>query len=280
MNLTMVAQRLPAQVVEQAATLLGRPPDEDGATRARWHKVEPTVELRTAVSELCWPAEVDFAWLPTGARLADYALLAMDMDSTLITIECIDEIADCAGLRAQVSAITEAAMRGEITDFAESLRRRVALLEGLDERVLDEVYSNRLRLSAGADALLSAARSAGLKTLLVSGGFTFFTDRLHARLGLDFSRANLLEVRDGRLTGRVLGEIVDARVKAQQLVAICEQLRVPPARAIAIGDGANDLAMMREAGLSVAFHAKPIVRASATAAIQAGGLDTLVRWLD
>lgn len=280
MNLTMVGRSLPAQVVEQAAALLGRPPDETGPSRVRWHAVEPTVQLRTAVSELCWPAEVDFAWLPAGARLADYAVLAMDMDSTLITIECIDEIADCAGLRAEVSAITEAAMRGEITDFADSLRRRVALLEGLDERVLDEVYSHRLRLSAGAEALLSAARLAGLKTLLVSGGFTFFTERLRARLGLDFSRANLLEVSDGRLTGRVLGEIVDARVKAQQLVDTCEQLRVPPARAIAIGDGANDLAMMREAGLSVAFHAKPIVRASATAAIQAGGLDTLVRWLD
>jgi phosphoserine phosphatase len=206
---------------------------------------------------------------------ADFRLLAMDMDSTLITIECIDEIADMVGVKPQVAAITEAAMRGEL-DFPGALRRRVALLKGLQVEALDRVYNERLRLSPGAENLLAAARAYGWTTLLVSGGFTYFTDRLRQRLGLDHTLANTLEVIDGRLTGEVLGEIVDASVKATRVKAACEALGCSPAQAIVAGDGANDLQMMHIAGLSVAFHAKPVVRREATIAINHSGLDALL----
>jgi phosphoserine phosphatase len=196
----------------------------------------------------------------------------MDMDSTLITIECIDEIADRIGVKPQVSAITEAAMRGEL-DFAGALRKRVALLEGLEESALQAVYEERLRLSQGAETLLQAARESGWKTLLVSGGFTFFTDRLQARLGLDYAVANTLEIQSGRLTGRVLGDIVDAERKANELRALASWIGVEPARAIAIGDGANDLKMMGAAGMGIAFRAKPVVRQQATHALNFSGLD-------
>jgi phosphoserine phosphatase len=196
----------------------------------------------------------------------------MDMDSTLITIECIDEIADRIGVKPQVSAITEAAMRGEL-DFAGALRKRVALLEGLEESALQAVYEERLRLSQGAETLLQAARESGWKTLLVSGGFTFFTDRLQARLGLDHAVANTLEIQSGRLTGRVLGDIVDAERKANELRALASWIGVEPARAIAIGDGANDLKMMGAAGMGIAFRAKPVVRQQATHALNFSGLD-------
>jgi phosphoserine phosphatase len=196
----------------------------------------------------------------------------MDMDSTLITIECIDEIADRIGVKPQVSAITEAAMRGEL-DFAGALRKRVALLEGLEESALQAVYEERLRLSQGAETLLQAARESGWKTLLVSGGFTFFTDRLQARLGLDHAVANTLEIQSRRLTGRVLGDIVDAERKANELRALASWIGVEPARAIAIGDGANDLKMMGAAGMGIAFRAKPVVRQQATHALNFSGLD-------
>ena len=194
------------------------------------------------------------------AKLADFGLVAMDMDSTLITIECIDEIADFCGLKAEVAAITEASMRGEIKDFNESLTRRVALLKGLDAGALERVYEERLRLSPGAERMLEGARAAGLKTLLVSGGFTFFTERLKTRLGLDYTRANTLEIVDGKLTGKVVGDIVNADEKARTLIDTCEKIGIEPKRAIAMGDGSNDLKMMAEAGLSVAFRAKPVVR--------------------
>ena len=196
----------------------------------------------------------------------------MDMDSTLITIECIDEIADRIGVKPQVSAITEAAMRGEL-DFAGALRKRVALLEGLEESALQAVYEERLRLSQGAETLLQAARESGWKTLLVSGGFTFFTDRLQARLGLDHAVANTLEIQSGRLTGRVLGDIIDAERKANELRALASWIGVDTTRAIAIGDGANDLKMMGAAGMGIAFRAKPVVRQQATHALNFSGLD-------
>ena len=203
----------------------------------------------------------------------------MDRDSTLISIECIDEIADMQGLKPQVAAITEAAMRGEI-DFAESLRRRVALLEGLDEGALLRVYDERLQLNPGAELMLSALKQHGIKTLLVSGGFVFFTERLKARLGLDHAHANTLEIIDGKLTGKVLGSILDAQAKADWLVKMRDELGLKPEQVIAMGDGANDLKMMAQAGVSIAYHAKPVVRAQASYALNFVGLDGLVNLLD
>ena len=212
--------------------------------------------------------------------LADFGLIAFDMDSTLINIECVDEIADAAGRKAEVAAITEAAMRGEIADYKASLRQRVALLRGVPVAALQEVYDQRLRLNPGAETLVRAAQAAGLATLLVSGGFTFFTDRVRERLGIDHVRSNVLEVADGRLTGRMVdqpwGDICDGAEKRRMLLETCARLGLAPARAIAIGDGANDLPMMGEAGLSVAYHAKPAVRAQAMVAIDEGGLDRLL----
>jgi phosphoserine phosphatase len=232
---------------------------------------------RPDVDAYCGTHSLDFAYVQPGAKLTDFGLIAMDMDSTLITIECIDEIADFCGLKAEVAAITEASMRGEIKDFKESLTRRVALLKGLDASALERVYEERLRLSPGAERMLEGARAAGLKTLLVSGGFTFFTERLKTRLGLDYTNANTLEIVDGKLTGKVHGEIVDADVKARTLRETCEKLGIDPTRAIAMGDGSNDLKMMAEAGLSVAFRAKPVVRQAASLALNFVGLDGVLR---
>jgi phosphoserine phosphatase len=213
-------------------------------------------------------------------RLADYGLIAFDMDSTLIAIECVDEIADMAGKKAEVAAITEAAMRGEIADYKESLRRRVALLRGLPVPALQRVYDERLRFNPGAERLIATCKAAGLKTLLVSGGFTFFTDRVRDRLGFDFTRSNVLDIADGKLTGRMVdqpwGDICDGAEKRKMLLETCAALGLEPSRAIAIGDGANDLPMMAAAGLSVAYHAKPKVREAAMVAIYAGGLDRLL----
>lgn len=213
-------------------------------------------------------------------RLADFGLIAFDMDSTLINIECVDEIAAACGRKAQVAAITEAAMRGEIADYKESLRQRVALLKGVDARFLQQVYDQRLQFNPGAEELVAAAKAAGLRTLLVSGGFTFFTDRIRDQLGIDFTRSNVLEVADGHLTGRMVdqpwGDICDGEEKKKMLLATCAQIGIEPGRAIAVGDGANDLPMMSVAGLSVAYHAKPKVREQAMVAIDSGGLDRLL----
>jgi len=217
-------------------------------------------------------------------RLGDFRLIAFDMDSTLITIECLDEIADAAGRKAEVAAITEAAMRGEIADFKESLRRRLAMLQGVGQEHLLRVYRERLRLSPGAAELVYACKAAGLKVLLVSGGFTFFTERLRERLPLDFTRSNRLEIVDGKITGRVLeqswGSVCDGPMKRQTLLDTCSLIGCEPAQAIAVGDGANDLPMMAAAGLSVAYHAKPKVRAQAMVAINEGGLDRLLELFD
>ena len=213
-------------------------------------------------------------------RLADFKLVAFDMDSTLIAIECVDEIADVAGKKAEVAAITEAAMRGEIADYKESLRRRVALLKGVPASALQRVYDERLRFNPGAERLVAACKAAGLKTLLVSGGFTFFTDHVRDRLGFDFTRSNVLEIANGALTGRMVdqpwGDICDGAEKRKMLIETCAALAISPAQSIAVGDGANDLPMMAAAGLSVAYHAKPRVREAAMVAIDAGGLDRLL----
>ena len=207
-------------------------------------------------------------------------MIAFDMDSTLINIECIDEVADAAGRKAEVAAITEAAMRGEIADYKDSLRRRVALLRGVPVAALTQVYEERLRLNPGAQTLVNACQQAGLKTLLVSGGFTFFTDRVRDLLHIDFTRSNVFEIENGQLTGRMVdqawGDICDGEEKRRMLLATCEALGISSQQAIAMGDGANDLPMMSVAGLSVAYHAKPKVRDAAHVAIEQGGLDRLL----
>jgi phosphoserine phosphatase len=223
--------------------------------------------------------KLDWAFVEPGRRFADFGLICFDMDSTLITIECIDELADFAGKKEEVSAVTEAAMRGEI-DYRESLRRRLALLEGLDARVLARVYGERLLLSPGARELLDAAQSAGLRTAILSGGFTYFTERLRIELGFDFATSNELEIKGGKLTGRVAGDIVDAAAKAHHLCRLRDELGLRRDQVIAVGDGANDLSMMAEAGLSVAYRAKPATRAKADVGIDFGGLDSLLNLFD
>ena len=229
-------------------------------------------ETDPAIAPYCEEAKLDYAFVPDERRLADLRLCVMDMDSTLITIECIDEIADMQGLKPQVAAITAAAMRGEL-DFQQSLRRRVALLKGLDSSALQRVYDERLKLSPGAEVMLRKFRALGVKTLLLSGGFTFFTERLKQRLNLDYTRSNTLEIADGKLSGNVLGDIVDADVKRAALIEVRDRLGIYNAQIIALGDGANDLKFMAEAGVSVAYHAKPVVRAQATHALNHVGLD-------
>lgn len=268
---------LPAAAIAAFTALAGAPASRRMPGVAVW---EGVVLEAGSVAALAQAQEVDAALVPQPAWLGDYRLLAFDMDSTLITIECIDEIADYAGRKAEVAAITEAAMRGEITDYDESLRRRVALLAGLDSKVLARVFDERLRLSPGALELIDAARRQGLKTLLVSGGFTYFTDRLKADLRLDHAHANTLEIVNGKLTGRVAGIIVNAAAKAQALIDTCESIGCTAARAIAMGDGANDLQMMSLAGASIAYRAKPIVRAQTTYAINYCGLDAVLNLLD
>jgi len=227
------------------------------------------------VARWCHTRAIDCGFVPDGRVLGDCRLFVTDMDSTLITIECIDEIADMQGLKAEVSSITEAAMRGEL-DFSESLRRRVALLAGLPEAALGQVYEERLKLSPGAPKLIEALKAAGITTVLVSGGFTFFTDRLRERLGLDHAYANTLEVQGGVLTGRVQGPIVDAEAKRRILLEHKESLGLKREEIIAAGDGANDLKMLGEAGVSVAYRAKPVVREQAAYALNFVGLDGIL----
>jgi phosphoserine phosphatase len=227
---------------------------------------------RDAVAAHCAQAKLDWGFVEEGRTLGDFRLMAMDMDSTLICIECIDEIADFAGRKAEVAAVTAAAMRGEI-DWPESLRRRVAALEGLEESALGRVYEERLRFNPGAEMLIAAARRCGVRTLLVSGGFTYFTDRVRDKLKLDYAYSNVLVAEGGKLTGKVTGPLVDAAGKAAHVARLKRELGIPAAQVLAIGDGANDLPMMSEAGTSIAYHAKPLVREKATYALERSGLD-------
>jgi phosphoserine phosphatase len=214
-------------------------------------------------------------------RLADFKLVAFDMDSTLINIECIDEIAAAVGRKAEVAAITEAAMRGEITSYRESLFRRLALLKGAPESALADVVAKRLQLNPGVESFVRSCRNAGLKTLLVSGGFTYFSERVRSLLQLDFARANALAVTDGALTGELLpqawGDVVDGAEKRRTLLEVASLLGITPQQTMAVGDGANDLPMMASAGLSIAFHAKPAVQAQAMISITAGGMDEALK---
>ena len=300
---TLVVQHpsLDENAVAAFTRSVGQPPERRTPTTARW----PGVATGLAdVRRLAGTTRVDANLLPPDLQLASFGLLAMDMDSTLITAECIDELADFAGRTAEVAAITEAAMRGEIADYTESLRLRLAALAGLPASVLERVFSERIRTSPGAAELLATLRRAGLSTLLVSGGFTWFTDRLATGLGIDVTRANRLEVVDGRLSGRLAGSawgpgpvraagaaqgmddegpvtagpIVDATVKRQTLLQRCAELGITPAGAIAIGDGSNDLPMLRAAGLAVAWRAKPLVRDEIACALDHCGLDAILDW--
>jgi len=230
-------------------------------------------EARTALRDIASHHGADLAFLSAGFKPQDIRVLAMDMDSTLINIECIDEIADFIGKKAAVSEITEATMRGEIKDFKESLRRRVALLEGVSADVLESVYQERLRPNPGAVELLAGANQRGLYTLLVSGGFTFFTDKLRQDLGFRQAQANTLEIIDGKLTGKVLGDIVDGAAKAAYLDGACQIMNCHKSNAITMGDGSNDLLMMNGSGISIAYQAKPIVKEKADAAFDRVGLD-------
>lgn len=228
-----------------------------------------------ALAETCAAGGLDHAWVAEGLHLRSFGLFVTDMDSTLIDIECIDEIADMQGLKPEVAAITDAAMRGEI-DFRQSLSRRVALLAGLPEAALQEVYDQRLNLNPGAERLLQGLRRAGAHTVLVSGGFTFFTERLQARLGFDETHANVLEVRDGKLTGKVIGELIDGAAKAAHLQGIRDRLGLAPQATLAIGDGANDIPMLDAAGFGIAFRAKPALRAHADCCLDHTGLDGVI----
>jgi len=225
-----------------------------------------------AIPDYCAEAELDFAFVDAATKLSDFKLIAMDMDSTLLAIESIDEIADMQQIKPQVAAITLQTMRGEIS-FEESLTRRTALLRGLHQDALQQVYDKRVRLSPGAERMLQLAKRSGLKTMVISGGFTFFTERIKTKLGFDYAAANVLEIEDNRLTGKVVGDIIGRQGKAQVLQQVCDELGLRREQVIAIGDGANDLDMLTAAGIGIAYHAKPIVKQQATYSIDYVGLD-------
>ncbi|AMG36748.1 MULTISPECIES: phosphoserine phosphatase SerB [Achromobacter] len=250
------------------------------ATAARLLDVQHDDATRADVVAWAERHGIDTAFVPAGLKLAQCKVLAMDMDSTLINIECIDEIAGVAGVKDKVSEITEAAMRGEIKDFSESLRRRVALLKDVPAEALEQVYTEKLRLNPGAERLITTAQAAGIKVLLVSGGFTFFTDRLRERLRLDSAHANTLEIDNGVLTGRVLGDILDADAKAVYLREFARAHGATKEQIIAMGDGANDLKMLGAAGFPVAYHAKPLVRQQTRYALNVSGLDGVLNWFE
>jgi phosphoserine phosphatase len=268
MNLVVQGPALEEQQAREIARMAGAPLEPIAERAYRLRNAPRSKEI----ASWCEARRIDHAWMPEGRRFADLKLLAMDMDSTLITIECIDELGDLAGRKAEIAAITAQAMRGEI-EYRESLRRRVAALAGLPEDSLKSVYETRLKLTPGADALIGACKRHGVKLLLVSGGFTFFTDQLKTRLGIDYTISNTLEVKAGRLTGALVGDIVDAGAKAAKFQAVLREVNADKEQSVAIGDGANDLMMMRAAGISVAFRAKPVVRAQATCALNWSGLN-------
>lgn len=275
MNLVVQGQKVEARALKDLTTLTGSEGVGrlgNNAFRLRGAQPNPEVEA------YCEANSLDCAFVPSERRLSDFKLFVTDMDSTLITIECIDEIADMQGLKAQVSMITEAAMRGEM-DFRESLTRRVALLEGLPEEALARVFDERLQFNPGAEALIAGLKQAGIVTVLVSGGFTYFTNRLQKQLGFDYAVANELEIRGGKLTGKVKGDIVDGEAKRHTLQLVRRHHGFTPETVIAAGDGANDLPMLHEAGVGIAYHAKPVVRAQATYALNHCGLDGILNLL-
>ena len=272
MNLVVLAADVDSVALKNVAKLTETREIEQITTRSfRLLGAKP----HEALVATCAEGGLDHVWLPEGRQLSDFGLFVTDMDSTLINIECIDEIADMQGLKREVAAITEAAMQGEI-DFRESLTRRVGLLAGLPESALAEVFDHRLQLNPGAERLLQGLQRAGIRTMLVSGGFTYLTERLKTRLGFDFAYANELEIIDGKLTGQVLGEIVDGEAKAANLERVRDELGLKPEQVIAAGDGANDIPMLRAAGFGVAFHAKPVLRDVAHCCLDHTGLDGIL----
>ena len=280
-HLVIQSPALSTDLIEQAAAIAeASGVRRVGTTAARLLAVNDSAEIRAEI--LAWGERslVDTAYVVAGSRLSDCKVLAMDLDSTLINIECIDEIAAYGGVKEQVASITEAAMRGEIKDFSESLTRRVAFLKGLSADVLQSVYEQKLRFNPGAEQLVATAKQAGLKVLLVSGGFTFFTEKLKARIGLDAAHANVLGTENGLLTGQVVGRILDAQGKADTLRAFAQDCGATADQIIAIGDGANDLKMLGLAGYSVAYRAKPVVRAQAKFALNVAGLDGVLNWFE
>lgn len=272
MNLVVLGPQARVATLQALATLTGarsiEPIDPQGFRLVAAHPAE-------GVAEMCAREGLDFAFIPQGRLLTDFGLFVTDMDSTLIDIECIDEIADLQGLKSEVAAITEAAMRGEM-DFRTALSRRVALLAGLEESALEQVYEQRLGLNPGTETLLAGLRQAGVQTMLVSGGFTYFTDRLKSRLGFDHAHANQLEVAGGRLTGRVVGPILDGEAKANHLLRVKAALGLAPHQTMAAGDGANDIPMFNAAGFGVAYRAKPALRAVADCCLDHTGLDSIL----
>lgn len=279
MHLVLQAPGIRHDLIEQAAALVSANRITPlNASAMRLEDIDSSA--LTEIGQWATTKHVDMAPLEVIRPLHEMKILAMDMDSTLINIECIDEIADMVGKKAEVSAITEAAMRGEITDFSESLRRRVALLQGVAEADLLRVYNERLQLNTGAEKLIRTMKAAGVHVMVVSGGFTFFTEKLRARLGLDSAHANFLEVNHGRLTGRVYGDIVDGNKKAAHLQALAQTLNATPDQRIAVGDGSNDLAMLSHATYSVAYRAKPVLRDAAAFQINYAGLDAILNWFD
>jgi phosphoserine phosphatase len=264
-----------SQLTQSTAQAIANQLEGELQHKAQFSIIETSSVSKSQIEVLREQYAFDINALPDNFSPSAAKLLVTDMDSTLISIECIDEIADYIQVKLQVAEITEAAMRGEI-DFETSLKRRVSLLKGLDESSLQRVYDERLTLNPGAEVTVSTLQSQGIKTALVSGGFTFFTERLKQRLALDFTMANVLAIEEGKLTGDVVGAICGAQAKADFLLAKCTELNIEPSQVIAMGDGANDLVMMAEAGLSVAYHAKPKVQQQADVVINHNGLDALL----
>ena len=274
-DLVVYGGPVPTYLIEAIQSTLKPAVVKPQATQAVRFAGVASNELSDSLRQSLHNEQLDWAIVPAGRSLKDFKLVVFDMDSTLINIECIDELADFAGRKAEVSAITEAAMRGEL-DYRESLQKRVAILEGLNAQVLARVFSERLLLNPGARELLEALQAANIHTALLSGGFTYFTERLRIELGLDFATSNELEIVSGKLTGKVVGEIVDAQAKADMLISLSKEFGLSQDQVMAVGDGANDLLMMAEAGTSVAYHAKPATQAKATHAINHSGLDSIL----
>ena len=272
MHLVIQGADIETRDLKELAKLAGAAAiDRLSATAFRLRGAQPAA----GIAVLCGTAKLDFGFVPEDRKLSDFKLLVMDMDSTLITMETIDELADMVNIKDEVARITERAMRGEI-EYDQSLRERLVLLKGLDESALLRVYEERLKFSPGAERMLAAVQAAGIKTLLVSGGFTYMTDRLKTRVQLDYTHSNVLEISNGKLTGKVLGEIVNADAKLAALKRIAGEIGASPAQIAGVGDGANDLKFLAACGVSVAYHAKPVVREQTSYAINHAGLDAML----